>query len=96
VLVQLDFTPSAPDAAPVAEFTWSCDRNRCTFDASASTDDHGIVSYVWDFDKDHGGGRNTGVTAKTVYPRGGTHDVTLTVTDTKGQSSSVTHAVTLP
>jgi len=96
-LVQLDFTPSAPDAPPVAEFTWSCARNKCSFDASGSTDDNGIVSYVWDFDRDHGaGGRRTGVQTKTTYPGGGTHDVTLTVTDTKGQTASVTHTVAAP
>jgi probable HAF family extracellular repeat protein len=96
-LVQLNFTPSAPDAPPVAAFTWSCERNKCTFDASSSTDDNGIVSYVWDFDRDHGaGGKRTGVQAKTTYPGGGTHEVTLTVTDTKGQTNSVTHTVAAP
>jgi probable HAF family extracellular repeat protein len=95
-LVQLQFTPTAADAAPVAAFTWSCDRNRCTFDASSSTDDKGIVSYAWDLDKDHGGGKAKGAVVKTTYPRGGTHDVMLTVTDTKGQTASVTHTVTLP
>jgi probable HAF family extracellular repeat protein len=95
-LVQLNFTPTAPDAPPVAAFTWSCERNRCTFDASTSSDDNGIVSYVWDFDREHGaGGKRSGVLTKTTYPKGGTHDVTLTVTDTKGQTSSVTHTVTL-
>jgi probable HAF family extracellular repeat protein len=94
-LVQLNFTPTAPDAPPVAAFTWSCDRNKCTFDASTSTDDNGIVSYVWELDRDHGGGKRSGETTKTTYPKGGTHDVTLTVTDTKGQTNSVTHTVTL-
>lgn len=92
-LVQLNFTPTAPDAPPVAAFTWSCDRNKCSFDASTSSDDNGIVSYVWDFDRDHGGGKRSGVLTKTTYPKGGTHDVMLTVTDARGQSSSVTHAV---
>jgi probable HAF family extracellular repeat protein len=84
------------DAPPVAAFSWSCERNRCAFDASASTDDEGIVSYAWDFDRDHGAGKTSGVQVHTTYPKGGTHDVTLTVTDTNGQSSSVTHAVSLP
>jgi probable HAF family extracellular repeat protein len=95
-LVQLQFTPTVADAAPVAAFTWSCERRRCTFDASTSTDDNGIVSYVWDFDKDKGGGKNTGIVVKTTYPKGGTHEVMLTVTDTKGQTASATRTVTLP
>jgi probable HAF family extracellular repeat protein len=95
-LVQLNFTPTVADAPPVAAFTWSCDGNRCAFDASGSTDDDAIVSYLWDFDKDHGGGKTHGVTTKTNYPKGGTHDVMLTVTDTKGQTASVTHTVTIP
>ncbi|HEU4720086.1 MAG TPA: PKD domain-containing protein [Gemmatimonadaceae bacterium] len=94
--VQLQFTPTAADAAPVAAFTWSCERKKCSFDASSSTDDNGIVSYVWDFDKEKGGGKSTGVVVKTAYPKGGTHEVMLTVTDTKGQTASVTQTVALP
>jgi probable HAF family extracellular repeat protein len=96
LLVQLDFTPSGADAAPVAAFTWVCVRKQCVFDARTSSDDHGIVSYDWDFDRDHGGGRTHGATTKTTYPKGGTHEVTLTVTDTKGQTNSVTRTVNAP
>jgi probable HAF family extracellular repeat protein len=92
-IVQLSFTASAADAPPVAAFTWSCAGNKCSFDASGSTDDHGIVSYVWDLDRDRGRGKSSGVIARTNYPKSGTHDVTLTVTDTKGQTASVTHTV---
>ena len=95
-LVQLNFTPTVADAPPVAAFTWSCERKQCTFDARSSTDDGGIVSYAWDLDKDKGGGRTKGVVVKTTYPKGGVHDVMLTVTDTRGQTSAVTHTVTLP
>jgi probable HAF family extracellular repeat protein len=94
-LVQLSFSASGGDAAPVAAFTWTCERNRCSFDASTSTDDHGITSYAWDLDRDHGGGKSNGVKVRTNYGKGGTHEVTLTVTDTKGQTSSVTHVITL-
>jgi probable HAF family extracellular repeat protein len=95
-LVQLNVTPTVADAPPVAAFTWSCARKQCVFDASTSSDDDRIVAYAWDFDKDKGGGRTKGAIVKTTYPKGGTHDVVLTVTDTKGQTNSVTHTVTLP
>ena len=95
-LVQLNVAPTATDAAPVAAFTWSCVRKQCTFDARTSTDDNGIVSYVWDLDRDRGGDRRKGVVVKTTYPKGGTHDVTLTVTDAKGQTNSVTRTVVVP
>ena len=95
-LVQLSFTPTGADAPPVAAFTRSCIRKQCAFDARSSTDDHGIVSYAWDFDRAHGGGRTHGVLTRTTYAKGGTHDVTLTVTDTQGQTSSVTHTVSVP
>ena len=93
-LVQLDFTPTAADAPPVAAFTWSCERKKCTFDASGSTDDNGIVSYAWDLDRDRGNDRRRGVVVKTTYAKGGAHDVVLTVTDAKGQTASVTQTVT--
>lgn len=96
LLVQLTFTPTTPDAKPVAAFTWTCVRKQCAFDARRSTDDHGIVSYTWDFDRDHGGGKTHGALTHTTYPKGGSHEVTLTVTDTKGQTSSVTQTVTVP
>ena len=95
-LVQLQFTPTAADAAPVAAFTWSCARKKCSFDASSSTDDHGIVSYVWDLDRDRGNDRKRGVRVQTTYAKGGSHDVVLTVTDSRGQTNSVTHTVTVP
>ena len=95
-LVQLNVSTPGTDTAPVAAFTWSCERKQCAFDASTSSDDVGIVSYAWDFDRDKGGGRTKGVAVKTTYPKGGTHDVTLTVTDTKGQTNSVTHTVVAP
>lgn len=94
-LVQLSFSAGGGDTAPVAAFAWSCERNRCTFDASTSTDDHEIVSYAWELDRDHGGGKTKGVKVRTNYAKGGTHEVVLTVTDAKGQTSSVTHVITL-
>jgi len=80
------------DTPPVARFTWSCNGLTCTFDASTSTDDVGIASYSWNLDK-FPNGSATGVTTATTYPHTGPRNVTLTVTDTKGQTNSVTQTV---
>ena len=78
----------ASDDPPVAYFTMSCNINRytCSFDATRSSDDMGIGAYTWSF------GDNTTAakaTARHSYPKGpGEYPVTLTVTDTAGQTSS--------
>jgi len=89
------FDPGAVvDAPPVARFTSSCNNLTCTFDASTSTDDKSITSYAWNLDR-YPGGSATGVSATTTYPHSGTRNVTLTVTDSKGQTSSVTQAISV-
>jgi subtilisin family serine protease len=80
--------PPPPDESPDANFTFSCNRAlRCSFDASQSTDDKAIVSYIWDF----GDGRPmvsvTSSRSAYKYLVAGTYVVTLTVSDIKGQSS---------
>jgi aqualysin 1 len=87
--------PPVPDAPPVARFTWSCPSQTCTLDATTSSDDNGIASYSWNLDK-YPDGTATGPTVTVVYPHTGTRNVTLTVTDTKGQTNSVTQTVTIP
>jgi probable HAF family extracellular repeat protein len=93
-LVQLQVTRPL-----VARFTVNCvDRahpHQCQFDASTSTSDAGIVSYAWDW----GNGRHE--TKKTplvrnTWPKGGSYLVTLTVTDTKGQTNSIARTVFVP
>jgi PKD repeat protein len=67
-----------------------------TFDGSASTDDYGIESYVWDFDN-----RNdiqidaTGITVLYTYTEPGAYNATLTVTDTSGQTDSDNVSITV-
>lgn len=73
-----------PDNAPVANFNVTCNGRVCSFDASASTDDRGIVSYQWTL------GNNSSANGKTfsyTYPTAGTYQVRLTVYDVMGQTS---------
>jgi PKD repeat protein len=77
---------------PVAKFTWSCPSLTCTLDATTSTDDAGIVSYSWNLDK-FPDGTATGAVVSVTYPHAGTRNVTLTVTDAGGLSSSVTQTL---
>jgi hypothetical protein len=98
--------PSPPDVSkpPTAEFTFKpsngtvlAGTNTVTF-TDRSTDDDPIVKHQWDFgDPLFGASMNTSdVKAPThAYALPGTYPVTLTVTNTAGQSSSVTHSVTI-
>ena len=73
------------DAAPVARFGYSCDNKAsCTFDGRSSSDDHGIVSYSWQF----GSGTASGSTATVSFKHNSTQTVTLTVMDSVGQVGS--------
>lgn len=64
-----------------------------SFDSEGSSDNHGIVSYEWDFDD--GSAVVTGATAEHAYDEAGTYDVTLTVTDSSGNSATDTVTVTV-
>ena len=80
---------ASPSTAPAERI------HQCTFDASTSSDDKGIVSYKWDW----GNGRSeskVGTTTRNTWTAGGTYSVTLTVTDTKGQQNAVTKTVAVP
>lgn len=82
----------APDAPPAASFTASCTGLVCSFDAEASSDDQGIAAYGWSFGDTTTG---TGATASRTYASAGTYPVTLTVTDTGGQTASASQNVTV-
>jgi PKD repeat protein len=82
------------DSPPVAAFSIAPPVGLAiSVDASASTDDHGIVSYAWDWGDLSAAG--SGVTATHTYAAGGTYTVTLTVTDTVGQTNSFSLPVTV-
>ncbi|HEY4239726.1 MAG TPA: PKD domain-containing protein [Kofleriaceae bacterium] len=79
------------DHPPVAGFTWSCIQRSCSF-FSSSTDDAGIASYAWTFGDT---GTGTGATPTHSYAAlSGSYTVTLTVTDSIGQQTSINHLVT--
>jgi hypothetical protein len=78
--------------APVARFTFACSGLACAFDASSSTDNLGIASYTWSFGD---GGSGVGVTSARTYAVTNSFVVTLTVTDTEGQSASVSRRVSV-
>lgn len=62
------------------------------FDASGSRDNMGIARFLWSF-----GDQSTGMGMKTThtYTMAGTHNVTLTVEDAKGNSAKDTTIVTV-
>jgi serine protease len=80
-------TDTGTDNPPVASFTFACKSRRCSFNASGSSDDKGIASYVWDFGDGHTG---NGVRVSERFPSSGLiFPVTLYVTDTLGQTTTV-------
>ena len=82
---------ASADNAPVASFSATCTGLNCSFNGADSADDKGIASYAWAFGDSSGG---NGVSVSRQYAAGRTYIVTLTVTDTVGQSHSQTRTVT--
>jgi hypothetical protein len=80
------------DNKPVPAFTVTCTGRVCAFDASASTDDRGIVTYQWLLGN---GGTAGGKTFNYTYPAAGFFTVRLTIQDTLGQTSILTKTVTV-
>ncbi len=78
-----------PNQGPVAAFSQGTTPASvvATFNANASSDDTGVVSYRWDF----GDGTTQTTSLPTVshkYATNGTYQVTLRVTDTEGCSTT--------
>jgi PKD repeat protein len=82
---------AAPNQPPVAAFTSSCADLTCSFNSSGSGDPDGtITSRSWNFGD---GGSSSDGNPSHSYGSAATYNVTLTVTDNRGASSSVTHQV---
>jgi hypothetical protein len=88
--------PPTTNNPPVASFTASCQKAKCSFNASASNDDSGIVSYAWKF------GDGTGTTSSSplashIYAAKGTYSetVTLVVTDAGGLTSTASKTLSI-
>lgn len=86
-----------PNGTPVPSFTYApsapITRMDVTFDASLSTDSDGrIVSYLWNFGD---GSRDEGAVVKHDFKNMGSFVVTLTVTDDRGQSASLSKTVSV-
>jgi PKD repeat protein len=85
----------APNAPPVARFTFGCSGATCTFDGSTSSDANGpIASYAWNFDDTTTDTSGATPPAHT-FPGGGTYHVSLTVTDGANATNTVTHDVVI-
>lgn len=95
-LVQLSMSNGGGlrEGIPVAGFAWSCPSRQCSFDASASADDIGIVSYAWSWSDGRTESHPYPVTSNT-FPLAGRYEVRLTVTDTDGHTATVMHVVTV-
>lgn len=86
-------TVTAPNQAPVASFTSTTKDLVVAVDASASRDPDGsVANYGWDFGDNTTG---TGATLSHTYAAGDTYTITLTVTDNKGLTTIIKHAVTV-
>jgi PKD repeat protein len=81
--------PEVPEP-PVAEFDVQCSDLSCTF--TAQDDPGSELDFAWDF-----GDGDTGETVSTshVYGASGNYTVTLTVTDTHGQSDEASQTISV-
>ncbi len=78
VVVFSDTLLLGSDLPPVATYTVACQGRTCDFNATSSTDDFGITSYLWNFGD---GSNGSGSVVQHVFPSSFNGRVTLTATD---------------
>jgi probable HAF family extracellular repeat protein len=88
-------SPPPPNQPPVAKFTYSCTASLfCSFDGSGSTDDRGILAWAWTV-----AGHQISVLQSEFigvqFNAPQTINLTLTVTDTRGITDSITQTVVI-
>ncbi len=79
------------DSAPTADFSYSCSALACDF-TDGSSDDNGVASYSWNFGD---GNTSSAQNPSHTFAADGSYTVTLTVTDTVGQTDSSSQTVSV-
>jgi serine protease len=85
------FSGAGVDMAPVAAFTVYCAAGSCTFDATPAADDRGISAFAWTYGNGKTGSGEKVSVRYTASIKSVT--VTLKVTDTIGQTSTIQQLV---
>ena len=95
VIVSLTGAAGAPTAAFTSPGSAQAS-HPVAFDGSGSSDPAGaIAAYVWNYGDGSALDASSGAQPTHSYAAGGAYTVTLTVIDTSGQASSVSHPVTV-
>ncbi|MBI5089767.1 MAG: PKD domain-containing protein, partial [Actinobacteria bacterium] len=85
-------TNNTNNQPPVANFTFTCTQNVCTFDGRASTDENApALTYSWNF----GNGNGSGPVPTRTYSSAGSYTVTLTVRDENGLQGQTSKVLTI-